>query len=159
MSLLVPKDPAKRSNVGSNKALTKAYISFKAPFPPFVPPFAKDLFTKFMKVLMETTQARHQEQLEPQEHLLKAKTLETYFRKSHIDCYHFCQQCKNYFKISSITGINHIPFATTFFRDTISLRGAQHKHHYKSVTLIIQLEFKSFLQKNLGDFQIFIDSI
>ena len=69
---------------------------------------------------METIQAR--DQLEPQERLFKAKTPETYFGKSHIDCYHFYQQCEDYFKISGATGINRTSFVATFFHGSISLR-------------------------------------
>ena len=79
--------PAKGSNAGSNEALTLS----EAFTPPFVPPISEDLFTKFIKVFMETTQAW--DQLKPQERLLKARTPETYSGKSHMDCYHFCQQC------------------------------------------------------------------
>ena len=67
----------------------EAFIPPKASTPPLVPFFAKDLFTKFMKVFMETTQA--QALAEPPECLLKAKTPETYWGKSHMECYHFCQ--------------------------------------------------------------------
>ena len=76
----------KRSDANSNEALTLP----EAPTLLLVPPPANDFFTKFMKVFMKTTQVRDQEQLEPQERPLKARTLETYSRKSHMDYYHFC---------------------------------------------------------------------
>ena len=41
----------RRSDAGSNKAPTPP----EAPTPPLVPPSAEDLFTKFIKVFMETT--------------------------------------------------------------------------------------------------------
>ena len=110
-----------RSNAGSIKAPTPS----EAPTPPLVPPTSEDLFTKFMKVFMETTQAS--DQLEPRERPLKAKTPETYSGKSHIDYYHFCQQCEDYFETSGATGMNCTPFATTFLRDAINLRWAQYK--------------------------------
>ena len=47
--------PAKRSNAGINKAPTKALTPPEAPIPSLVPPISKDLFTKFLKVFMETT--------------------------------------------------------------------------------------------------------
>ena len=78
-----------------------------------------------MKVFMEMTQAR--DQLGPQERLLKARTPETCSGKSHMDCYHFCQQCEDYFETSGATGMNHTPFAATFLRGAISLRWAQNK--------------------------------
>ena len=81
--------PAKRSNAGSDKASTKATISPEVSTPPLVPSTSKDLFTKFMKVFMETTQAW--DQLELWERPVKARTLETYSGISHMDCYHFYQ--------------------------------------------------------------------
>ena len=105
------------------------------------------------------TQARDREQLEPQERPLKAKTSETYSKKSHIDCYHFCQQCEDYFETSGATKINRISFATIFFRGSISLRWAQHKRRHKCATFITWSKFKAFLWKDLGSSQTFIDSI
>ena len=49
--------PAKRSNAGSNEALTEAFTPLEASTPPFIPPSSKDLFTKFMKMFIETMQA------------------------------------------------------------------------------------------------------
>ena len=55
--------------------------------------------------------------------------------------------------------MNRTPFATSFLRGSISLRWAQHKHRYKSVIPITWLEFKTFLRKDFGSSQAFIDSI
>ena len=149
--------PARRSNAGSNEAPTKAFTPPEASTLPLVLPTSEDLFTKFIKMFMETTQAR--EQLEPRERPLKARTPETYFGKSHMDCYHFCQQCEDYFETSGATGINRTPFAATFLRGAISLRWAQHKRRHKRATPITWSEFKVFLRKDLGSSQAFIDSI
>ena len=85
--------PARKSNVQNNEAPTL----LKAPTSPLVLLPAKNLFTKFMKVFMETTQAqaRDQEPLEPQKCPFKVNTLNTYSGKSHNDCYYFCQQCED----------------------------------------------------------------
>ena len=85
--------PAKRSNAGSDEALTEALTSSEAPTPPLVPPPAENLFTKFIKIFMETmqAQARDQEPLEPRERIFKARTPNTYSGKSHMDFYYFCQ--------------------------------------------------------------------
>ena len=48
---------ARESNARSNETLTKAPIFPEAPTLSFIPPLAKDLFTKFMKVFIEITQA------------------------------------------------------------------------------------------------------
>ena len=117
--------PAKRFNAGSNETPTEAFTPLEASTLPLIPLTSEDLFTKFMKVFIEMTQAR--DQLEPRERPLKAKTPETYSGKSHIDYYHFCQQCEDYFETSGATGMNCTPFATTFLRDAINLRWAQYK--------------------------------
>ena len=108
----------RRSDAGSNEALTPLEASTL----PLAPPTSENLFTKFMKVFMETIQAQAQALAEPRERPLKAKTLETYSGKSHMDCYHFCQQCEDYFETLGATGMNHTPFAATFLRGVISLR-------------------------------------
>ena len=91
----------------------------------FFPSPIKDLFTKFMKVFMETTKA--QTLVEPRDCPLKVKIQNIYFGKSNMDCYYFCQQYKDYFEISGATGINCTLFATIFLWGTVSLRWAQHK--------------------------------
>ena len=53
---LVGQGPAKRSNAGSNEASTEAPTPLEASTPPLVPPTSEDLFTKFIKVFIETTQ-------------------------------------------------------------------------------------------------------
>ena len=146
--------PARESNVGSDEAPTPP----EASTPHLVTSTSEDLFTKFMKVFMETTQAQAQA-TEPRERPLKARTPETYSGKSHMDCYHFCQQCEDYFETSGATGMNRTPFAATFLRGAISLRWAQHKRRHKHATPITWSEFKAFLRKDLGSSQAFIDSI
>ena len=69
--------PIKRSYTRSNKALTFS----EACTPPLVPFLTKDFFTKFMKVFVKSTQARDQEQLEPQKSSFKARIPETYWDK------------------------------------------------------------------------------
>ena len=50
----------------------------------------------------------------PCEQPLKAKIPDVYFEKLHIDCYHFCQQYKNYFETADATGSYRTPFLTLF---------------------------------------------
>ena len=76
-----------------------------------------------------------------------------------MDCYHFCQQCEDYFEILGATGMNHILFATTFLRSLIRPKWAQHKQRHERATLITWSEFKAFLRKDLGSLQAFIDNI
>ena len=119
------QNPAIKSNVESNEAPTEAPTPPKALIPLLVSPTSGDLFNKFMKVFIEITQARDRRQLEPQERLLKARTLETYSGKSHMGCYNFCQQFNDHFETSDATRMNCIFFAATFLRSSISLRWAQ----------------------------------
>ena len=55
---LVGQDPTRESNARSNEASIEAPTPPEAPTPLFVPPTSKDIFIKFMKVFIETTQAR-----------------------------------------------------------------------------------------------------
>ena len=57
-----------------------------------------------MKVFMETTQAQTQALAEPRKWLFKAQTPETYWDKSYIECYYFCQQYEDHFEISGTIG-------------------------------------------------------
>ena len=142
-----------RSDAVSNEAPTPPI----APTPPLIPPPSEDLFTKFKRVFMEMTQA--QALAEPWKRLLKARTPEIYWSKSHMKCYHFCQQYENRFKTSGAIEMNRIPFAASFLCGFINLRWAQHKRRHKSATPITWSEFKAFLRKDLRSFQAFIDSI
>ena len=53
---------------------------------------------------------------------MKARSLDVYCGKSHMDCYNFCQQCEDYFATAGATGPTRIPFAMSFLRDRISFR-------------------------------------
>ena len=117
---LIGQNPAKGSNAGSDKTFIESPP--EAPTPPLIPFISENFFTKFMKVFMETTQA--QDQLELWEFSLKARTPKTYVRKSNMDCYHFYQQCEDYFNTFGATEMNCTLFAATFLRSFISLRWA-----------------------------------
>ncbi len=53
---------------------------------------------------------------------LKAKTLDIYCNRFHMECYYFCQQCEDHFATARVIGLNRIPFTTFFFRDQINFR-------------------------------------
>ena len=117
---LAGQGPVRGFNAGSDEASIEAPTPLEAPTPPLVPSSTKDLFTKFIKVFMETVQA--QAQAEPRERPLKARSPETYSGKSYMDCYHFCQQCEDHFETSGATGMNCTPFAASFLCGITSLR-------------------------------------
>ena len=84
-----------------------------------------------------------------------------YYDKSHIDCYHFHQQCEDHFETAGATGTNRTPFAASFLRGSISVCWTQYKRRHRGEELIpiTWTEFKAFLRKNLGESKSFIDSI
>ena len=76
-----------------------------------------------------------------------------------MECYHFCQQCKDNFETSVATEINCTLFAASFLHSSISIRWAQYKRRHKSATPITWSNFKAFFRKNLESSQAFIYNI
>ena len=109
---------------------------------------------------METNQRPRQPSAERKQ-TLKAKIPEIYYSKLHMDCYHFCQYCKDYFETAGAIRANQTLFATFFLHGNISVHWAQFKYCNKveELTSITWTEFKAFLQKNLGESKSFVDSI
>ena len=91
---------------------------------------------------------------------LKARSLDVYHRKSHIDYYNFCQQYEDYFATARATGSTRIFFATSFLRDQISFCWQQYKRRHDAETPVWVTwdEFKAFLHCSLGDSQAFVDT-
>ena len=112
-----------------------------------------------MKAYLESNQGPSQPP-EERKRPLKAKVPDVYYGKLHMDCYHFCQQCKDHFEISWATGTNRTPFAASFLCGNISVRWTQFKRRQGGeVAPITWTEFKAFLRKNLGESKSFVDSI
>lgn len=57
---------------------------------------------KILKIFLKTKGQKPRPEV-PCKQSLKAKVLEIYLEKTHINCYHFCQQSKDYFKIAGAT--------------------------------------------------------
>ena len=91
---------------------------------------------------------------------LNARSPDIYRRKSHMDCYNFCQQCKDYFATAGATGPTRILFAASFLWDRISFRWQQYKRRHDAETSIpvIWDEFKAFLHWSLSNSQVFVDT-
>ncbi len=53
---------------------------------------------------------------------LKAKTLDVYRGRSHIECYNISKQCEDHFATCETTGPNRIPLAALFLWDQINFR-------------------------------------
>ena len=78
-----------------------------------------------------------------------------------MDYYYFCQQCENHFETAGATGANRTPFVASFLCKNISVHWMQYKHCHRDKELIpiTWTEFKAFLQKNLRESKLFVDSI
>ena len=77
------------------------------------------LLKSFMKVYLEAqvpAQIAPEIDLKPCEQTLKARFPNLYYNNLHMDCYWFCQQCKDHFKTSGAKRLNRIPFAVLFLR-------------------------------------------
>ena len=148
--------PAPSRNPTPGPDLVLALIP--APVPASAPVASEELFKKFMKAYLETNQGPRQPECEQN---LKAKVSEVYYGKSHMDCYHFCQQCEDHFETVGATGFNRTPFAASFLRGNISVHWAQFKRckRGEELTPITWIEFKAFLQKYLEESKSFVDSI
>ena len=99
------------------------------PAPSHVPAPAKYTdadFHQFMKVFM-ATQGRSGIHEGPRESSFKACFFDLYYRKFHMDCYQFCQQCEDYFETAGTTNPNRVLFAALFFHGPINLCWHQHK--------------------------------
>ena len=95
----------------------------------------------------------------PRERPLKAWFPDLYYDNLHMDCYRFCQQCKDYFKTVKAKGPNKIPFADLLLHGSVTQQELQHKRRHDRATPMTWQEFKNFLQKNLEDSRSFVDSI
>ena len=131
-----------------------------APVPASAPPSFDELFKQFMRAYLEPNQ-RLKQPLAERERSFKAKVPKMYYGKSHMDCYHFCQQCKDYFETIEATRINRTLFVASFLYGSISMHWTQYKHCHRGekLTSITWAEFKVFLRKNLGESKSFVDSI
>ena len=87
--LVSAQDPEKRSNTGSNEAPIKAFTPPEACTLSHIPLLNENLFIWFIKLFIEMTQA--QALAEPWEYSLKLITLDNYFGKFYMNCYHFYQ--------------------------------------------------------------------
>ena len=105
-----------------------------APIPAPAPPSSNKLFKKFIKTYLESNQESRQSPKERKQSF-KVKIPEVYYNKLHMDCYHFCQQCKNHFKTVGATGFNRTLFSASFFHGNISVHWTQFKRRNRSQEL------------------------
>ena len=109
-----PGAPIKSSNTHTHSPVVSRALTP-------TPPSTNELFKQFMKAYLESNQGSNQP-LKERKQPLKAKVPDTYYGKLHMDCYYFCQQCKDHFETSWAIGTNQNPFAAFFLRGNISVR-------------------------------------
>ena len=84
-----PRAPTKDSNTPTpSPTVSRTPTPVLAPAP--APPSTNELFKQFMKAYLESNQGPCQP-LAERKQPLKAKVLDVYYGKLHMDCYHFCQ--------------------------------------------------------------------
>ena len=103
----------------SGPALVFALISAPVPTPALVLPSFNKLFKQFIKTYLKLQEPSRPPAERKQS--FKAKVPDVYYKKSHMDCYHFCQQCKNYFETAGAIGVNQTLFAAFFLWVNISV--------------------------------------
>ena len=126
--------PALSRNPTPGPELVPALNPAPVPAPVPAPPASDELFRQFMRAYLESNQGPRQPPAE-REQSLKAKVPEVYYGKSHMDCYHFCQQCEDHFETARATGTNRTPFAASFLRGSISVCWTQYKRRHRGEEL------------------------
>ena len=101
--------------------LSRASTPAPATAPAAAPSLDNKLFKQFIKAYLEAqVPGRTEVDSEPREQPLKARFPDLYYGNSHMDCYRFCQQCKDYFETAGAKGPNRIPFAALFLRGSVT---------------------------------------
>ena len=156
------KAPTKGSNTPTpsppaSRAQTPAFAQAPAP------PSNKGLFQQFMKAYLENQNQNQAPppvpiQAELRKQLLKVQFPDLYYGNSHLDCYHFCQQCEGHFDTAGASGPNRISFAASFLCGSVIQCWDQYKRRNEGISMT-WAKFKDFFRKNLGDDQAFANSI
>ena len=102
-----------------------------------------ELFKQFMKAYLENQVTGQTEiDIEPRKQLFKARFPNLYYGNLHMDCYQFCQQCKDHFETAGAKRPNRILFAALFLR---VLGIFQYKRGHDGAVPMIWVESKNFL--------------
>ena len=92
---------------------------------------------------------------------LKARNPDLYYGNSHMECYHFCQQCEDHFETAGAKGHKRVLFTGSFLKDRILHRWQQHKtktERNRAAPLSWE-EFKAFLRQSLGESDAFVGNV
>ena len=96
--------------------------------------YSKADLMRILKILLKTkgqepkTKVLHKQPL-------KAKIPDVYFKKLHIDCYQFCQQCEDHFEIAGAIESNHTPFTTLFLYGKINFWWYQYQKQLERISV------------------------
>ncbi len=100
---------------------------------------SNDFFQEFLRIFMERTQAPAAptalaapaapvaEARDDTHRSLKPRNPDLYYGHLHMECYYFCQQCKDHFEVAGLLGHKRIPFAAGFLKDRILNWWQQHQ--------------------------------
>ncbi len=129
-----------------------------APTPTPMAP-SNDLFREFMRTCIEKVRDQALAALaapaaEARDHTnrpFQPRNPDLYYGNLYMECYYFCQQCKDYFKVVGSLGHKRVLFTAGFLKDRILNWWQQHKTRMQRnrLTPITWDEFKAFLRKNL----------
>ena len=73
---------------------------------------------------------------EPCKQPLKARFPNLYYGNLHIDCYQFCQKCKDHFETAAAKKPNKISFAALFLHGLVTQQWLQHKQRRNRAVLM-----------------------
>ncbi len=84
-----------------------------------------------------------------------------YYDNLHMECYYFCQQCKDHFEVAGSLSHKRIPFVARFLKNHILNRWQQHKTRMQGNWLATMTwdKFKAFLRKSLGKSNAFVGHV
>ena len=171
------REDSRRSTHSSSSSFSET--DFGTPAPPSANPRAtsaqgptlapppvstNDLFRQFMQAYMHDRRqpapapATVESWEDASDRSLNARKPDLYYGNLYIECYYFCQQCKDHFETAGAKGHKRVPFAATFLKDRILNRWQQHKARTERTRAdpLSWEEFKAFLRKSLGKSDAFV---
>ena len=168
-----PGAPTKGSNTPTpSPPVSRAQTSTNAPTPTAAPPrgiytnadlqkATKLALNSFIQGQTHAQGSASTAQDKASDRPLKARNLDLYYGSLHMECYHFCRQCKDYFETAGAKSHKCVFFAASFLRERINFRWQQHKSRTERdrANPFTWDKFKAFLRKSLGESTAFINSI
>ena len=130
----LPGAPTKDNNIFTpSPPVSRAQTPALTLAPPPVPSSTEKRCQQLLKTYAATVKLLEQNHAPgPCEQPFKAWFSNLYYVNSHMDYYHFCQQCENHFETAGASGPNRILFAASFLRGSVVQRWHQHKNCSKA---------------------------